>query len=141
MRAVAPVLLSILLALALPVRAQDLLSNEAKSESSTDVLQKLLLGKVKEKSATESATSGTKAGPSTAEHLPRKATASGKASTAGKDAAAEDQPAKPARTIKPRPTRQADLSTVPRLKPAAPISASPTIQVPKPIPMPSLGTP
>lgn len=125
-------LLILLLAFALPAAAQDLLSGESKTESTSDVLQKLLLGKVKEKSAP---TAGTKAAPLTpSERLPRKAAGSAGAGQTPPDAA----PAKPTRA-KPRPTRQADFHPLPRLKPTAPISASPTIQPPKPIPVP--GTP
>jgi hypothetical protein len=132
-----PLLLAVFLAFALPAAAQDLLSGDSKTESTSDVLQKLLLGKVKEKSAT---TSGTKAAPiansTTGERLPRKAPASAAAGQAPPDPA----PAKPARA-KPRPARQAEFRPLPRLQPSAPISASPTIQLPKPIPMPSSDTP
>jgi hypothetical protein len=124
-------LVALLLAFALPAAAQDLMSGDAKSESSSDVLQRLLLGKVKEKSAT---TAGTKAAPvpGTAERLPRKALGSASAAPSQPEAA----PAKPGRLLKPRPARQAELPPLPRLKPMAPISASPTIQLPKPTPMP-----
>src|SRR5581483_9848605 len=108
MRALVPLLLILLLAASLPAWGQDLLSGESKSESSSDVLQKLLLGKVKEKSAT--ATGGTKAAPMASDRLPRKA-----AGTASASQPTPDSPAKPARTIKPRPTRQADLRPTPRL--------------------------
>lgn len=132
-----PLLLLALLLLALPAAAQDL-SSDTKSESSTmDVLQKLLLGKVKE-STTEAATKasgGTAAGGGTAEHLPRKAPGTGAKAEAQPDAT----PAKP-RGLKPQPARQADFHPLPRLKPAAPISGSPTIQPIKPIPMPADGS-
>ena len=135
MRALALLLLALLLSVGLPAAAQDLLSGDGKSESATDVLQKLLLGKVKE-SAT-STSSGTKAAPATTERLPRKAPATAKAGAGGKDAAPEDKTAKPARTTRPPPTREADFHPLPRLKPTPPISSSPTIQPPKPIPMPA----
>ena len=124
-------LLALLVCFALPAAAQDLLSGDSKSETSSEMLQRLLLGKVKE-SAT---TAGTKPAPATgsAERLPRKAVGSAPSQAASQGDAA---PAKPARTIKPRPAREADFRPLPRLKPAAPISASPTIQPPQPIPMP-----
>jgi hypothetical protein len=132
-----PLLLAVFLAFALPAAAQDLLSGDSKSESTADVLQKLLLGKVKEKSAT---VSGSKAAPlattTTSERLPRKAPGTGAAGQTPPDTA----PAKPARA-KPRPASQAEFRPLPRLQPTAPISASPTIQLPKPIPMPSSDTP
>ena len=133
MRTLTPLLLGLLLLLALPVHAQDLFSSDSKSEGGTaELLQKLLLGKVKEKSET---TAGTKAGPPAADRLPRKAPATGSAADA---ATSQDTAAKPFRSVRPRPSRQADLRPMPRLKPAAPISASPTIQPPKPIPMPDM---
>ena len=119
-----------LLAAAAPAAAQQSPLGGAQSDSSsstTDVLQKLLLGKVKENSAA----TATKSTAPAAEHLPRKA--------AGSGAKADGQPEDKApnqRTAKPRPARQAELPPQPRLRPAAPISASPTIQLPKPIPMP-----
>jgi hypothetical protein len=124
-------LLAVLLAFALPAAAQDLLSGEGKSESSSDVLQRLLLGKVKEKSATTAGTKAAVPATGTAERLPRKAAGS------GGSAPPEAAPAKPGHTIKPRPARQAEFRPMPRLKPTAPISASPTIQPAKPTPMPA----
>lgn len=133
----AALVLAVLLAFALPAAAQDLLSGDSKSESTSDVLQKLLLGKVKEKSATTSGTKPAPAATTTSERLPRKAPGGTAAGQTPSDTA---PPAKPARA-KPRPARQAEFRPLPRLQPSAPISASPTIQLPRPIPMPSSDTP
>jgi hypothetical protein len=72
------------------------------------------------------------------ERLPRKAPGTGK--DAGKDTAKgtdakADQTAS-THNFRPRPRNDADFQSLPRLQPMAPLSASPTIQLPRPIEMP-----
>jgi hypothetical protein len=146
-------LLALLVAVLLsgPVAAQDFFApSTPKTEpSATELLQTILLGKLKDQqpkpptaagsSSTTTTTTGkgsvTSSSTGSVSRLPRKTPGTGTANSAPPDAPADAPPAKPARPLRP-PQREADFHPLPRLKPTPPISASPTIQLPQPIPMP-----